>query len=86
MTQGHYKLHPVIPITTTNWFIQGFENAPVGSQLNAVELWLKFWVETSPTLDSRCGGYFNAAGVSLVYAGTREEAEVAYLNAFETWY
>jgi hypothetical protein len=86
VTNVIYKLHPVVPITTTNWMISGWEYASPTSVNNTLSSWLRFWIKNSPDLDNRFGGYWNAGGVHLVFAGTRDEANVAFLNEFQEWY
>lgn len=87
VTNVMYKLHPLVPITQTYWFIEGWENSPsIETSSRVLEKWLKFWIAESPTLDRRFGGYWNGAGVHLVFAGTREEANAAFLDKFDEWY
>jgi hypothetical protein len=78
VTNVLYKLHPLTPIVSTYWFVGGVEQAPLESIGATLSEWLKFWIEVSPDLDDRFGGYFNAAGVHLAFAGTREEANEAF--------
>jgi FAD/FMN-containing dehydrogenase len=74
-----YRLHPLVPVTTTTFFLQGIENAAsVIDVLKFLELWLKFWVEKSPTLDNRFGGRSNSIGAQLIFVGSREEANAAF--------
>jgi hypothetical protein len=86
VTNVLYKLHPLTPIVSTDWFVAGAAQAPLESIEAALSEWLKFWIEVSPDLDDRFGGYFNARGVHLAFAGTREEANEAFLNRFQEWY
>jgi len=86
VTRVLYKLHPVVPITITDWFIGGWENASPESATTTLSTWLKFWIEASSNLDPRFGGFWNSAGIHLIFAGTREEANEAFLNQFQDWY
>lgn len=73
------------PLVATTWFIEGFENAP-DLGFAAVSAWFKYWIEISPDLDPRIGGFFSTNGVHMVFMGTMEEAKAAYLDAFDLWY
>lgn len=87
VTNVKYKLHPVTPVTETYWFIQNYENAPNDESISfTVSTWLKFLIEFSKDLDPRFGGFWNGSGIYLVFAGTREEANAAFLGKFELWY
>jgi FAD/FMN-containing dehydrogenase len=86
VTNAVYKLHPVVPITVTNWFVGGWENTSPEFAFATVDAWLKYWIEVSPTLDNRFGGFWSERGAQLVFSGTREEADTAFLNDFEQWY
>ncbi|CAJ1939514.1 unnamed protein product [Cylindrotheca closterium] len=85
VTNVLYELHPVTPVIVTNWFIEGFENAPDQGGA-AVAAWFSYWIEISPDLDPRIGGFFSTNGVHFVFMGTLEEAKAAYLDAFDLWY
>jgi len=85
VTNVLYELHPPTNITSTYWFIEGFENAP-DQGAAAVPAWLKYWIKVSPDIDPRFGGFFSASGVHLAFAGTLEEARAAFLDEFQEWY
>mmetsp|Transcript_2860 Transcript_2860/g.6726 ORF Transcript_2860/g.6726 Transcript_2860/m.6726 type:complete len:621 (-) Transcript_2860:68-1930(-) len=85
VTNVLYELHPVSPVIVTNWYIEGFENAP-DQGAAAVPAWLKYWIKVSPDLDPRIGGFFGTNGVHIVFMGTLQEAKAAYLDAFDLWY
>lgn len=90
VTHVHYKLHPVTPIIHMEWSIINVEYLVNTGQLAAlfswINLWLAYWVGTSPTIDTRWSGFFNAGGASLVFSGTEDEAKESFVNEFDDWY
>jgi hypothetical protein len=84
VTHVHYKVHPVTPIIIMEWGLINAEyliNAGLfGELFNWLDLWLTCWVETSPTIDTRWGGFFNNGGVYLVFAGTEDEAKESFVE------
>lgn len=66
--------------------MDGFENVPFESVDSTITEWLRFWIEVSPDLDDRFGGFWNGAGVRLAFTGTLEEANEAFLDRFQDWY
>lgn len=63
VTGVHYKLHPVTPINSLFFSISG------GGEW-AKRKWLDFWLQKSPTMDSRWSGVWFETGAALVYSGS----------------
>ena len=49
------------------------------------EKWLRFWIEKSPTLDRRWGGYWMHDGALLYFLGSEQDARETFINDFDDW-
>lgn len=47
---------------------------------------MRYWIKTSPTLDSRWGGYWSPHGFNLYFVGSKAEAERTFANSFGQFY
>jgi len=86
----HYKLHPRTDVVGLIWTITNLdyakENHPDAYAKN-IEQWVDFWVEVSPTLDTRWSGYFGPNGFyPFVFSGSLEDAKSTFLDKFDAWY
>jgi hypothetical protein len=90
VTHVHYKVHPVTPIIIMEWGLLNFEyllsTGQFGELFKWLDLWLTYWTETSPTIDTRWGGFFQSNGIYLVFAGTEDEAKASFVDEFDDWY
>jgi len=85
VTKAKYKLHRPTPITTIDFAVGISANTDREKAQKAIEPWLDFWLEKSPTLPTGWSGFFNIAGCHLVYSGPKDEA-TPFFGEFMTWY
>jgi len=80
-TAVYYKTYPLFPLTVLQ---MGIDNSlfPV-----AMESWIDFWVDISPTLPVEwTGGYWTTSGISqLFFKGTEAEARATFIDSLEAW-
>jgi hypothetical protein len=90
VTNVRYMLHPPTPITVLNWNLQGieylFENELLDELQAFVYIWLTYWTEISPTLETRWSGFFGPTGATLYFSGNLEDATASFINDFDDWY
>ena len=80
VTSVHYKLHPVEPVLEFTMSIDNIVKTTV-----TVDSWLEKWVELSPNLDHRWGGYWTLNSVILYFVGTEQDARATFINDFDQW-
>jgi len=80
ITHMIYKLHPKRPIVRFQ-----FDLGDLAQNDADVSKFLKYWVETSPSLDSRWGGSFSWFGLDLFFVGNLVGANFSFLDAFLDW-
>jgi hypothetical protein len=90
VTNVRYILHPPTPLTIVQFEILGIEylleNELFDDLFAYIYIWLTYWTEISPTLESRWSGFFSPTGVHLVFAGNLEDATTSFINDFDDWY
>ncbi len=66
-----------IAVTEANWW----------TAVPALESWIDFWVDTSPSLGTDwSGGYWSLSSIIVLYfRGTRAEAESSFIDALQAW-
>ena len=86
VTSVHYRLHPVEPIVGAYLLIKySKEVVTVSKYLQLVDQFIDFWVEESPKLDHRWGGYWKLNEYILYFVGSMEDAKSTFLNKVEKW-
>ena len=85
VTHVHYRVHPVTEVQLVSWFLLGTPPTEEQALLFARQ-WLSYWIQVSPTLDTRWSGFWNGAGCYLVFVGSKEDALTTFVNSFNTWY
>lgn len=80
VTSARYKLHPV-----SNTVLFVFAVSRGEGFLDLVDLLVDKWVDVSPTLDRRWGGYWGLDFWLLYFQGNETEARSTLISEMESW-
>jgi len=77
----HYKIYPAETVTHLYFNIQNIAKGEV----KTVDSWLEKWVELSPHLDNRWGGYWTLNQLIMYFVGNKSEAMATFGDSILAW-
>ena len=80
VTSVHYKLHLAEPVLE---FYMEIKDITLTTE--TVDSWLAKWVQLSPNLDRRWGGYWTLNSLILYFVGSEQDARTTFINKFDEW-
>jgi hypothetical protein len=95
VTAVHYRLHPITTDTNSHGIVHyqlqwtSTTCGPItpdacnADELDAINAWIGYWIDVSPTLDRRWGGYWSGLEAELFFVGGLSDAQSTFINALD---
>jgi len=80
VTSIHYRIYPAETVT---FFFMDIKI--VNRSVDTVDAWIEKWVELSPNLDRRWGGYWTLNTAIMYFVGNKSEAERTFINEIQAF-